>query len=274
MTSTFELVIKPRNGWETVDLREIWHYRELLGLLVWRDIKIRYKQTILGGLWAILQPLIGMFVFGVLFNRVANIRSDGPPYLLFLYTGLLPWTFFANAVGLASNSLISSEQMIRKIYFPRLLVPLGTIAALALDMFISFGFLAVLMVYYRWPVTASLAWLPLFILMAFLSISGLGLLLAAINVQYRDVKYVVPFFTQMMLFVSPVLYPLSYIPARFRTLMGLNPMAGTLEGFRYAILGSPITWPLVWTSMAVSVVLFVVGAHVFRRMERTFADVI
>jgi lipopolysaccharide transport system permease protein len=274
MASTFELVIRPRKGWQPVDLHEIWLYRELLGFLIWRDIKIRYKQTALGGLWAILQPLIAMVIFGVLFNRVVNMPSDGSPYLLFVYAGLVPWTFFANAVGLSSNSLLASEQMVRKVYFPRLLVPLGMIGALGVDMLVSLGFMAVLMVKYQWPVSGALLWLPVFMLGSFLSAGGLGLILAALNVQYRDVKYVVPFFTQMAFFVTPVLYPLSHVPAALKLPLALNPMAGMVEGFRYALLGSPVSWTLVCTSTGMSLLIFVAGLYVFRRMERTFADVI
>lgn len=272
--SAFELVIRPRAGWQPVDFREIWMHRELLGFLVWRDIKIRYKQTLLGGLWAVLQPLIAMLIFGVLFTRVVGIRSDGPPYPLFVFAGLVPWTFFANAVGLSSNSLIGSEQMIRKIYFPRVLVPLGIIVALGLDMLISLAFMGVLMAYYRWPVSSSLAWLPLFLSGTCVFTSGLGLVLSALNVQYRDVKYVVPFFTQMMFFVTPVLYPMSRVPPHLQLLLALNPMAGMVEGFRHALLGTPMSWQLTLASCGEIVLLFVAGLFFFRRMERTFADVI
>jgi lipopolysaccharide transport system permease protein len=272
VTSAFELVIKPRKGWQAIDLREIWFYRELFGFLIWRDIKIRYKQTALGGLWAILQPLIGMLIFGVLFNRIANIPGDGSPYLLFVYAGLVPWTFFSNAVGLASNSLIGSEQMIRKIYFPRLLVPMGVIGALGLDMIVSLAFMAVLMLYYHWPVSVAILWLPVFIFGSFLASAGLGLILSALNVQYRDVKYLVPFLTQMAFFLTPVLYPLHRAPAKLRIFLAFNPMSGMVEGFRYALLGSSVSWPLVWTSLGSSIFLFVAGLYFFRRMERNFAD--
>lgn len=274
MAATIELVIKPRPGWQPIDLSELWHYRELLWFLVWRDIKVRYKQTVLGGLWAILQPLIGTLVFGLLFTAVAPIKSDGSPYPLFIYAGLVPWTFFANALALASNSLIGSEQMIRKTYLPRVLLPMGAILALGLDMVIGFALMAVLLVYYHWPVTASLLWLPLFMAGSFFVSTGMGLILSSLNVRYRDVKYIVPFFTQMAFFLTPVLYPLTRVPLRFRMLLGLNPMAGMIEGFRHALLGSPIAWPLVWMSGAVSLLLLVAGLFVFRRMERTFADLI
>jgi lipopolysaccharide transport system permease protein len=272
--SAFELVIKPRKGWQPIDLAELWSYRELLGFFIWRDIKIRYKQTLLGGLWAVLQPLIAMLIFGVLFTRVVTIRTDSAPYPLFIFAGLVPWTFFANAVGLSSNSLVSSEQMIRKIYFPRVLVPLGTVFALGLDMLVSLLFMGVLMVYYHWSVSWSLLLLPVFLLGSCLCSAGLGLILCATNVRYRDVKYAVPFFIQMAFFLTPVVYPLRNVPYRFRIFLGLNPMAGIIEGFRYALLGTPISSLVLWTAMGEGLLVFVVGLFFFRRMERTFADVI
>ncbi len=273
-TTTFELEIKPRRGFQPVNLQEIWDYRELLGFLAWRDIKVRYKQTALGSLWAVLQPLVAMLIFAVVFTRVATIRTDGPPYALFVYAGLVPWTFFTNAVSLSGNSLIGNEQMIRKTYFPRVLIPLAIIIALVLDMLISFGFVAVLLLYYRWPVTLGLLTLPLFLLGAFLASSGLGLFLSAMNVRYRDIKYVIPFFTQMALFVTPVIYPMRYVPAKFRTVLALNPMTGIIEGFRHALLGSSVSWTLAAASLAISVGIFVAGLYYFRAMERTFSDVI
>jgi lipopolysaccharide transport system permease protein len=274
MATAYELVITPHEGWQPVDLRELWKYRELLGFFIWRDIKIRYKQTMLGGLWALLQPLIGMLIFGVVFNRVAKFTGDGSPYSLFVFAGLVPWTFFGNAVGLSANCLVGNENMIRKIYFPRVLMPLGTIGALGLDMLIGLGFTGCLMAYYRWPVSASIAWLPLFLLGTLMVTGGFGMFLSAINVQYRDVKYIVPFFTQMALFLTPVIYPVSYIPAKFQFLLALNPMAGMVDGIRHALLGSPPTWPLIWISFGEGVVLFVAAMYLFRRVERTFADII
>jgi lipopolysaccharide transport system permease protein len=274
MSSAIELVIKPRRGWEAIDFRELWVYRELFGFLVWRDIKVRYKQTFLGGLWAILQPVIATLVFGILFTTIAPIRGDGSPYTLFVFAGLVPWTFFANAVSLSSNSLVGSEQMIRKIYFPRLMVPLGTVAALGLDMVISLACMGLLLAYYRWPITIHLLFLPLFIAGSFLAAGGLGLFLSALNVRYRDVKYVVPFFTQMIFFLTPVVYPARNVPEHFRLLLGLNPMAGMVEGFRWAVLGSAVNQNVVWVSGVVSIAMFTIGLFVFRRMEKSFADII
>jgi lipopolysaccharide transport system permease protein len=274
VASTYELVIEPRKGWQAVNVRELWGYRELLGFFVWRDIKIRYKQTLLGGVWAVLQPLVGMVIFGVVFNRVANIQSDGSPYPLFVFAGLVPWTFFQNAVGLASNSLINNEQMIRKIYFPRVLIPLGQILALGLDMVISLVFTAVLMAYYRWPVTHGIVWLPLLVLGACLATAGLGLIFSALNVQYRDVKYIVPFFTQMLFFLTPVLYPATRLSPKMRFILSLNPMTGVVEGFRYAILNSPVPRGLMLESVMGCLFLFLAGLFFFKRVERNFADVI
>jgi lipopolysaccharide transport system permease protein len=274
VAATFELVIRPRKGWQPVDWKEIWLYHELLGFLVWRDIKIRYKQTALGGLWAILQPLVAMLIFGALFGRITGMKGDGSPYPLFVFAGLVPWTFFANAVSLSSNSLVGSEQMIRKIYFPRILVPLGSIFALGLDLIIGLGFMALLMLYYRWHVTLALLWIPFLLIATLLATSGIGLFLSALNVQYRDVKYVVPFFTQMAFFLTPVLYPMSNAPTKLKAFLIFNPMSGVVEGFRHALLGSPISWELVIVSTIVCIFLFFGGMYFFRRRERLFADLI
>ena len=273
-TTIYDLRIRARSGWQPVDVGDVWRYRELLGFLAWRDIKVRYKQTLLGGLWAVLQPLVAMLVFGVVFSRVTNFAVQGPPYTLFIFAGLVPWTFFANSLSIAGNSLVGSEQMIRKIYFPRILVPLAGIAALTLDMVISLGFLAVLMLFFKVRVTVAILTLPVFLVGAILAASGLSLFLAALNVQYRDVKYVVPFFTQMALFVTPVLYPFSRIPERFRPVFALNPMAGIVEGFRFAVLDTPVEWSLVGISATVCAVLVVAGLFFFKRVERHFADII
>src|SRR6266566_5776272 len=202
--SSYEFVIKPRTGWRTLDLREVARYRELFAFLVWRDIKIRYRQTLLGGLWAILQPFIAMLIFSFIFNRMAGVKSDGPPYKLFAYAGLAPWTFFSTSVTQSSNSLIAQHQLVSKVYFPRIFIPLGAIGALLVDLLLSLGLFAVMMFYYRWPVTPALLWLPVFILGAVLAASGAGLILSALNVSFRDVKYAVPFMMQMGLFVTPV----------------------------------------------------------------------
>jgi lipopolysaccharide transport system permease protein len=274
MKAHFELTIQPRKGWQPVDLTEVYLYRELLAFLMWRDIKIRYRQTVLGGLWALLQPLIAMVIFTFIFHNLAGMNSDGAPYPLFAFAGVSIWTFFSTAVSQSSNSLIANQSLVSKVYFPRLFIPLGAVGAFLMDLALSLLVLAGLMVYYHWPVTPAILELPLFILGAILSAAGLGLSLSAINVSYRDVKYAVPFLLQMGIFVTPVIYPVRYIPAKWQVLMGLNPMAGVVVGFRHAILGSPASWSLMGLSLVVSVVLFVSGVLIFRRMESVFADVI
>jgi lipopolysaccharide transport system permease protein len=274
MSSSFEVVVKPRKGLQALDLAETYYYRELLAFLALRDIKIRYRQTALGILWAVLQPLLGMFIFTLIFNRMGAVRSDGPPYPLFVYTGLAPWTFFANAVTQSSNSLVGNQQLVSKVYFPRILIPLASISALLLDLIISLAILAVLMLHYHWPVSPHLIWLPLFVLGSFLAASGVGITLSALNVMFRDVKYIVPFCVQMGLFVTPVIYPLHYLPLRLQLLIGFNPMAGMVLGFRHTLLGTPLSSTLAGISLAVSAGLFIMGLLVFRRTERVFADII
>jgi len=274
MSTTFELTIRPRKGWQPIDLREIYLYWELLAFLVWRDIKIRYRQTLLGGAWALLQPFIAMLIFSFIFNRLAHVQSDGPPYKLFAFAGLVPWTFFSAAVTQSSNSLIANHQLVSKVYFPRIFIPLGSVLALLLDLALSLCLFAAMMIYYRWPLTPAVLWLPVFLLGAILAASGTGLILSALNVSFRDVKYAVPFMVQMGLFVTPVIYPVRYVPAKWQALMGLNPMAGVVIGFRHALLGSAASWQVITVSLSTSVVLFVAGLLIFRRMEAKFADII
>jgi lipopolysaccharide transport system permease protein len=274
MEKSSELTLRPHSGWQPIDLQEFWSRRELLWFLVWRDIKIRYKQTVLGGLWAVLQPLLPMIIFTLFFNRLAGIETDGPPYPLFTYAGLLLWTFFANAVSLSSNSLVGNQALVSKVYFPRVFIPLASIVALLLDLLIGLLLLFALMGYYRWPLSPDWFLIPIYLFGALIASSGLGLLLSALNVRFRDVKYAVPFFIQMGLFVGPIIYPLGYIPTRYQLLLGLNPMSGVIVGFRHAVLGGPMDWSLVTISAATSVALLVAGLFVFRRTERRFADII
>jgi lipopolysaccharide transport system permease protein len=274
MNPSMELLIEPHKGWQPIDLREIYRSRELFRFLIWRDIKIRYKQTLLGGLWAVFQPLMAMLVFTLFFNRLAGIQTDGPPYPLFAFSGLVLWTFFANSVSMSSNSLVGNQVLVSKIYFPRIFIPLASIGALILDLAIGLLLLFGLMIYYRWPVVLGSLLIPVYILGTLLAASGLGLILSALNVHFRDVKYAVPFFIQMGLFVSPVIYPLRYIPARFRLLLGLNPMSGMIVGFRHSLLGGLTDWALVAVSLVTSIFLFLAGLFIFRRMERRFADII
>jgi lipopolysaccharide transport system permease protein len=274
MKSSTELILRPHTGWQPIDLREIYQSRELFGFLVWRDIKIRYKQTILGGLWAVFQPLTAMLVFTLFFNRLAGIRTDGPPYPLFAFSGLVLWTFFANSVSISSNSLVGNQGLVSKIYFPRVFIPLASIGALILDLVIGLLLVFAMMIYYRWPVVPGALLIPVYVFGTLLAASGLGLILSALNVTFRDVKYAVPFFIQMGLFVSPVIYPLHYIPARYQLLLGFNPMSGMIVGFRHSLLGGSTDWTLVIASLGTCVFLFLAGLFIFRRIERRFADII
>ena len=275
MNDSFELILKPSSGWQPINLREIWLYRELFAFLIWRDIKIRYRQTALGALWAILQPLLAMLIFTVFFNRIGGVAKDiAVPYPLFSFCGVLAWTFFANSITASSNSLIGNRQLIAKIYFPRIFIPLGAIGALVVDLFWSIAIAICLLIYYKWGFFSQILLLPVFIFVTFIAASGVGLFFSGLNVQFRDVKYVVPFFVQMGLFVTPVIYPLEYIPERYRLLLGLNPMAGMVDGFRYSLLGTPAHWNVILLSTTVSIVIFVSGLFVFKRLERRFADII
>ena len=258
-----------------VDLSELWRYRELLFMLAARDIKLRYKQTVLGASWAIIQPLSTMVVFSFFFGHLAGIPSDGIPYPVFSYCGLLPWQFFANSITQAGNSLVGSQHLITKVYFPRLLVPVSSMVSCVLDLAISFVVLLVLMLYFRIVPSLAILALPLFFVLAYATALAAGLWLAALNVKYRDVRYVIPFLTQFWLFITPVAYPSSLIPERWRWLYGLNPMTGVVEGFRWSLLGkaeSPRLMLLV--SILTVAVLLVGGLFYFRRTERTFADLI
>src|SRR5262245_16491301 len=227
---------KPSKGWAIPKLGELWEYRELLFFFVWRDIKVRYKQTILGALWAIIQPFFTMVVFSLFFGRLAKVPSDGLPYPIFSYAALVPWTFFATALNQASNSLVLNANMLKKIYFPRLALPTATVLAGIIDFVLAFMVLLGMMLYYGLVPTRNVLWLPLFLLLALVTSLGVSLWLAALNVQFRDVHYTIPFLTQAWLFITPIAYPSSLLPEPWRTLYGLNPMAGVVEGFRWALL--------------------------------------
>jgi lipopolysaccharide transport system permease protein len=275
------IVIEPERGWTTLKLPELWSYRELLFFLVWRDVKVRYKQTLLGAAWAILQPLAAMVVFTIFFGRLAGVGSDGLPYPLFSYAGLLPWTFFAQGLSQSSDSLVGSQNLIKKVYFPRLVIPTSSVLGGLVDFALAFVVLVGMMAWYRVAPTAAVFALPLLLLLAFATALGVGMWLSALNVQYRDVKYVVPFFIQLWLFVTPVIYPTSHVTAKLAELglpawvYGLNPMAGVVEGFRWALLGTGnAPGPILAASAAVAALLVVSGAYYFRRMEKTFADVV
>jgi lipopolysaccharide transport system permease protein len=266
---------QPSKGWAWPKLRELWEYRELLYFFAWRDIKVRYRQTVMGVLWAIIQPIFTMVIFSLFFGRLANIPSDGMPYPIFSFAALVPWTFFANALTQASNSLVLSSNMLKKIYFPRLALPIATVLAGVVDFALAFIVLLGIMFYYGLLPTINVIWLPLFALLALATSVGVGLWLAAMNVQFRDVRYTIPFLTQAWLFVTPIAYPSSLLPEPWRTLYGLNPMAGVVEGFRWALLGTDTApGPMLIVSSAVALILLVSGAFYFRRMEQSFADVV
>ncbi|MBI4530644.1 MAG: ABC transporter permease [Candidatus Latescibacteria bacterium] len=275
-TATYQVIrIHPSRGWRAVNLREVWEYRELLYFLVWRDIKVRYKQTVLGAAWAIIQPFFTMVVFSLFFGRFAKIPSDGIPYPIFTYTALLPWSFFTHALSQSSNSLVGSANLITKVYFPRLVVPISSVLSGFVDFAIAFVVLIGMMLYYGMTPTVAVVWLPAFLFLAMITGLGAGLWLSAMNVQYRDVRYAVPFLTQLWLFATPVAYPSSLVPEVWRTVYGLNPMAGVVEGFRWVLLGSTkAPEPLIVVSVVVVIGVFVGGLFYFKRMEQTFADVV
>ena len=266
---------QPSKGWAWPKFRELWEYRELLFFFAWRDIKVRYRQTVMGMMWAIIQPFFTMVIFSLFFGRLANIPSDGIPYPIFSFTALVPWTFFANALAQASNSLVSNANMVKKIYFPRLALPIATVLAGVVDFALASLVLLGMMLYYDLAPTINIIWLPFFALLAMVTSIGVSLWLAAMNVQFRDVRYTIPFLTQAWLFLTPIAYPSSLLSDPWRTVYGLNPMAGVVEGFRWALLGTD-TAPgkMVIVSALVAVTLFITGAFYFRRMEQSFADVL
>jgi lipopolysaccharide transport system permease protein len=280
VSETHATVIEPSRGWVAVRLDELWSYRELLYFFVWRDVKVRYKQTLLGASWAVLQPLLTMLIFTIFFGRMAGVGSEGVPYPIFSYAGLLPWTFFAAGLGGSANSLVGSASLLKKVYFPRLIVPVSAVLGGLVDFAVAFLVLIGMMAWYGVAPRVEMLLLPVFLALAFGAALGTGLWLSALNVEFRDVRYVMPFFIQLLLFVTPVIYPASRVTAKLEAmglpgwLYGLNPMAGVLQGFRWAILGSGDPWPLTVAGAAVTVVLVVGGLFYFRRMERTFADVI
>src|SRR6266545_533711 len=268
------LRIEPSKGWVPLKLNELWEYRELLYFLVWRDIKVRYKQTALGAAWAVIQPFMTMVAFSLFFGQLGKIPSDGLPYPIFSYVALLPWTFFAYGLANSSNSLVGSANLISKFSFPRLVIPISSVLGGVVDFENTFVVLLGMMAYYHvWP-TAAIALLPLFLLLALITALGVGLWLSALNVEYRDVRYTIPFLTQFWLFATPVAYPSSLLGEPWRTLYGLNPMVGIIESFRWALLGSTPPGPMLAASFVMAVVVLVSGAFYFRRMERSFADVV
>ena len=269
------LIIKPTSGWISLKLYELWQCRELLYILIWRDIKVRYKQTVLGAFWAIIQPFFTMVVFTLFFGELAGIPSDDIPYPIFSFAALVPWTFFANGLSQSSNSLIGNVDFIKKVYFPRLTIPFAAVSSGIVDFFLAFIVLLGMMLYYQIFPGINLLYLPLFLVLAFATSLGVGLWLSAMNVQFRDIRYVIPFLTQFWLFITPIAYPSSLLSEPWRTLYGINPMAGVIEGFRWALLGADTNpGSIITVSSIVTLILLVSGAYYFRRMEKTFADVL
>ena len=267
--------LRASRGMSALDLRSLWTFRELLYFLTWRDIKVRYKQTVLGGLWAVIQPFFTMVIFSLFFGRLANMPSDGVPYPLFSYAALVPFTFFTNGITNASNSLVGSANLITKVYFPRLVVPIASVLSAGVDVALSSLLLFAMMGYYGIAPTVHTLYLPLFLLMAVGSSLGAGLWLSALNVQFRDVKYTLPFITQLWLFATPIAYPSSLLKEPWHSLYGLNPMVGVVEGFRWSLFpGRPLPVAMLELSGLTMVVMLISGAYYFRRMERVFADVV
>ena len=269
------LRIEPSVGWVSLRLHELWEYRELLYFLTWRDIKVRYKQTLLGGAWAIIQPFFTMVVFSLFFGRLAKIPSDGIPYPIFAFAALVPWTFFANGLTQSSNSLVNSANLLKKVYFPRLVIPISSVMSGVVDFVLAFIVLTGMILFYGIIPTGKIVWLPLLLLLALVTCLGVGLWFSAMNVQYRDIRYTIPFMTQFWMFATPIAYPSSLLAEPWRTIYGINPMVGVVEGFRWALLGTE-TAPgnMIFVSSIAAVALLISGAFFFRRMEKTFADVV
>ena len=269
------VVIEPTKGWVPLNLRDLWSYRELLYFLAWRDVKVRYKQTLLGAAWAILQPLLTMIVFTLLFGQLAGIKSEGIPYPIFAYGGLLIWTFFSNSVTNSGNSLVGSSNLITKIYFPRMIIPAAAIGAGLVDFFLAFLIQIVLMVYYGVRVTWAITMLPVLVIMATLLALGVGMWLSALNVKYRDIRYAIPFLIQLWMFASPIIYPVSMLPAKWQWILALNPLTGIIQNVRIALFGNqPFQWKSLGISFVITVLVLLYSAFSFRRMERHFADIV
>lgn len=267
-------VIEKRSGWRVLDLREFFAYRDLFYFLVARDIKVVYKQTVLGFMWAILRPVFSMIVFSVVFGRLAKVPSDGIPYPIFSYAALVPWTYFQTSISNSTNSLVANSNVITKVYFPRIIIPLGPVAAGLVDFVIALSIIGLMMLWYGVAPTTALVFVPLMVLIMILSAAGIGLWLSVLAIQYRDVRFAMQFVVQLLMYAAPVVWPASLIPQKYRLLYGLYPMAGVIEGFRSALLGrTPMPWDLIGMGSVTAVGLFVLGSFYFRRMERTLADV-
>jgi len=268
------VVIQPSKKWNLLSLSDIWAYRELLFFLTWRDVKVRYKQTALGAAWAILQPLFMMLIFTIFFGRLAGVGSSGIPYPLFALGGLVPWTFFSNAITASGNSLVGSAHLITKVYFPRLIVPAAAMLAGLVDFLLAFLLLCILMLYYRVTLTVQVLFLPVLVLLTSLFSLGVGTWMSALNVKYRDVRFALPFLIQLWLFVSSVILPSSSVPPKYRWLLMLNPMSGIIEGYRSALFGLPFDWPALISASVLTLLVLLYAIYAFGRVERSFADII
>ncbi len=269
------MVIKPRKGLQSINFRELYNYRDLLFFLVARNIKVKYKQTVLGGLWAVIQPFFMMVVFSLFFGKLAKIPSDGIPYPIFNFTAMIAWTYFSSAINQSGNSVVAESNLISKVYFPRLIIPVTPVVSGLLDYFIAFIFLLLMMLYFSITPTITLLLCPLLVLIMLMTILGVGMILSALNAKYRDIQYTIPLLMQLWMFASPVIYPSSMIPEKYRLIYSLNPMCGIIEGFRSAILGrTPFPWTMVGISAIASILMFFIGVQYFKQSERYFADII
>ena len=268
-------IVEPPRGWQVPDFNELWHYRELLYFLAWRDVKVRYKQTLIGIAWAVLQPFFTMVVFSILFGQLMRVPTQGVPYAVFTFTALLPWNFFSGALSRSSNSLIYDSNLISKVYFPRLILPFAAVPALLVDFVVAFIILIGMILFFGITPGVRVLMLPFFLLLAFLTALGVGLWLSALNLKYRDFTYLIPFLIQFWFFVTPVVYASTIIPERWQIFYSLNPMVGVIEGFRWALLGQQnLSWSSMVFSFMIILVLFVGGVLFFRHMEIEFADVV
>ncbi|HYR75239.1 MAG TPA: ABC transporter permease [Pyrinomonadaceae bacterium] len=270
------VTIEPSKSWVALNLRDLWNYRELLYFLTWRDVKVRYKQTALGVAWAIIQPLFTMLIFTLFFGKLAGIEAQtgGIPYPIFAYAGLLPWMFFSNALTTSGNSLVGSAHLITKVYFPRMMIPGAAVAAGLVDFAIAFVILVILMFYYGVAPAWTALMLPVLVMLTVVLALGMGMWLSALNVKYRDVRFALPFLLQLWMFVSPVIYPSSFLPQKYRWLLMLNPVTGIIEGYRSALFGKPFNWTALGVSTLIGLLLLVYSSYSFKRMERSFADIV
>jgi len=268
------VIVQPTSEWSSLNLTELWNYRELIYFLTWRDVKVRYKQTALGVGWAIMQPLFTMLIFTLFFGRLAGVPSDNIPYPIFAYAGLLAWTFFSNAVTSSGNSLIGSAHLITKVYFPRMSIPAAAVLAGIVDLAFGLVILILLMLYYRVVPTWSVLLFPFLVLLTALLALGVGLWLSALNVKYRDVRFALPFVIQLWMFVSPIIYPSSFLPSRFRWILALNPLTGIIEGYRSSLFGVAFNWRALAISIVITFAMLVYSSFMFRRMEKSFADIV